>query len=399
MTQLPEHGPLAGVRVLDFGRFIAGPFCATLMGDLGADVIRVERIDGGEDRWFTPVTQDNQGAMFLQVARNKRCLTLNPLKPEGGQVLERLVATADVVVANLPPKTLRSMGLDYDSLKAIKQDIILTTVNAFGSGGPYSDRVGFDALAQAMSGNLHLTGDAEHPTRAFVPYVDFSTAALSAFSTLAALRQRDLTGEGQVLEGALLKTAVTMMNSALIEQDIKQVDRVGTMNRGQLNGPSDVFRTRDGWIMCLAIGGPQFSRWCDMVGRPELVDDPRFSDDLARGDHGQVLSDIMSDWCQGRSQDEVLLLMEQAKIPAGPVYSPQQALDDAHIEALDFLKGVDFPTAKQPIRTADYPVSMSVSRSGIRHRAPMLGEHTDEILSELGYSEASIADLRSRRVV
>ena len=140
MTQLPEHGPLEGIRVLDFGRFIAGPFCATLMGDLGADVIRVERIDGGEDRWFTPVTQDNQGAMFLQVARNKRCLTLNPLKPEGGQVLERLVATADVVVANLPPKTLRSMGLDYDSLKAIKQDIILTTVNAFGSGGPYAHR-------------------------------------------------------------------------------------------------------------------------------------------------------------------------------------------------------------------------------------------------------------------
>jgi len=399
MTDGAESGPLSGIRVLDFGRFIAGPFCATLLGDLGAEVIRIERIDGGEDRWFAPVTDDGQGAMFLQVGRNKRCLTLNPLKPDGAQVLKRLVATADVVVANLPPKTLSAMGLDYESLKAIKSDIILTTVNAFASGGPYSDRVGFDALAQAMSGNLHLSGEAEQPTRAFVPYVDFATAALSAFSTLAALRHRDQTGEGQVLEGALLKTALTMMNSVLIEQDVKKVDRVGTMNRGQWNGPSDVFRTLDGWIMCLAIGAQQFSRWCDMVGQPELMDDPRFTDDLARGDHGEALSNIMMTWCKSRTQDEVLSAMADAKIPAGPVYSPQQALDDEHIQALNFLKAVDYPTAAQSIPTADFPVSMSASRAEIRHRAPMLGEHTDEILVELGYDAASIEDMRSSRVV
>ena len=399
MTDSAGSGPLSGIRVLDFGRFIAGPFCATLLGDLGAQVIRIERIDGGEDRWFAPVTDDGQGAMFLQVGRNKRCLTLNPLKPDGAQVLKRLVATADVVVANLPPKTLSAMGLDYESLKAVKSDIILTTVNAFASGGPYSDRVGFDALAQAMSGNLHLSGEAEQPTRAFVPYVDFATAALSAFSTLAALRHRDQTGEGQVLEGALLKTALTMMNSVLIEQDVKKVDRVATMNRGQWNGPSDVFRTQDGWIMCLAIGAQQFSRWCDMVGQSELVDDPRFTDDLARGDHGEALSNIMMTWCQTRTQDEVLSAMDDAKIPAGPVYSPQQALDDEHIQALNFLKAVDYPTATQSIPTADFPVSMSASRAEIRHRAPMLGEHTDEILVELGYDAASIEDLRSGRVV
>ena len=399
MTDSAGSGPLSGIRVLDFGRFIAGPFCATLLGDLGAEVIRIERIDGGEDRWFTPVTDDGQGAMFLQVGRNKRCLTLNPLKPDGAQVLKRLVATADVVVANLPPKTLSAMGLDYESLKAVKSDIILTTVNAFASGGPYSDRVGFDALAQAMSGNLHLSGEAEQPTRAFVPYVDFASAALSAFSTLAALRHRDQTGEGQVLEGALLKTALTMMNSVLIEQDVKKVDRVATMNRGQWNGPSDVFRTQDGWIMCLAIGAQQFSRWCDMVGQSELMDDPRFTDDMARGDHGEALSNIMMTWCESRTQDEVLSAMDDAKIPAGPVYSPQQALDDEHIQALNFLKAVDYPTATESIPTADFPVSMSASRAEIRHRAPMLGEHTDEILVELGYDAASIEDLRSRRVV
>ena len=202
-----------------------------------------------------------------------------------------------------------------------------------------------------------------------------------------------------MLEGALLKTALTMMNSVLKEQDVKKVDRVATMNRGQWNGPSDVFRTQDGWIMCLAIGAQQFSRWCDMVGQSELVDDPRFTDDLARGDHGEALSNIMMTWCQSRTQDEALSAMDDAKIPAGPVYSPQQALDDEHIQALNFLKAVDYPTATQSIPTADFPVSMSASRAEIRHRAPMLGEHTDEILVELGYDAASIEDLRSRRVV
>ena len=197
---------LDGIRVIDFGRYIAGPFCATLLGDLGADVIRVERREGGEDRWVTPVTADGVGSLFLQVGRNKRSLTLAPETDEGYEVVTRLVATADVVVANLPPPTLRSMRLDYDSLRAIKPDIILTTVTAFGSGGPISDKVGFDGLAQSMSGNLHMTGQPGVPTRAAVPYVDFSTAAFSAFATLAALRHRDLTGEGQVLEMASIST-------------------------------------------------------------------------------------------------------------------------------------------------------------------------------------------------
>ena len=195
-------GVLEGIRVLDFGRYIAGPFCAALLGDLGADVIRVERVDGGEDRVVQPVTGDGMGAMFLQVNRNKRSLTLNPVKAEGRDVVRRLVATADIVVANLPPPTLTQMGLDYETLRSIKPDIILTTVNAFGSGGPWSDKVGFDGLAQAASGNLHMSGTADQPTRAFAPYVDFGTASLSALATMAALRHRDLTGEGQVLEGA-----------------------------------------------------------------------------------------------------------------------------------------------------------------------------------------------------
>ena len=230
-------GVLDGIRVPDFGRFIAGPFAATILGDLGADVIRIERIDGGEDRWTVPVTTDGQGALFLQVGRNKKSVTLNPMKDEGREIMNNLIKTADIVVANLPPETRKQMGLDYPALKAIKSDLIVSTVTCFGSGGPFSDRVGFDGLAQAMSGAMYMTGPEGQPTRNSTPYVDFCTGSLLSMATLAALRHRDLTGEGQELEGALLKTAITIANSTLIEQDQLNLDRVASHNRAQTAAP------------------------------------------------------------------------------------------------------------------------------------------------------------------
>ena len=169
----------------------------------------------------------------MQMGRNKLGMTLNPMKAEGREIVKKLVSTADVVVANLPPDTLVTMGLDYESLKASKADIILTTVSAFGSGGPYSNRVGFDGLGQAMSGQMHLTGPASQPVKSFSPYVDYGTASLCAFGTLAALMERQKTGKGQVVEGALLTTALSFNNSMLIEQSVIQANRVGTMNRSQ----------------------------------------------------------------------------------------------------------------------------------------------------------------------
>jgi len=394
---------LQGVRVIDFGRYIAGPFCAALLGDLGADVIRVERVDGGEDRFVVPVADDGAGGMYLQCNRNKRGMTLNPRKPEGREILRRLVANADVVVANLPPAALKAIGLDYDSLKSIKPDIILTTVTAFGSGGPWSDKVGFDGLAQAMSGNLHMSGEANMPTRAFVPYTDYGTAAFSALSTMAALLHRTKTGEGQVLEGALLKTALTFMDPTLIEQHHLQLDRTATINRSPLAGPADTFETRDGWVMCVVVGGPQFERWCRLTGGEAFLDDPRFKDDIGRGDHGKILSAHMTLWCANRTTDEVLSALEEAKLPAGPVYSPQQALDDAHVQQLGFLKQVSyagtFAGAQGTSPVADYPVSLSATPGTIRNGAPQLGQHTDEILVELGYDTTDIQRMRDARVV
>ena len=392
-------GVLDGTRVVDFGRYIAGPYCGALLADLGAEVIRVERVEGGEDRWVTPVTSDGVGAMYLQCNRGKRGMTLDVGTPEGREVVARLIRTADVVIANLPPATLKSMGLDYETLRAIKPDIILTTVNAWGSGGEWSHKVGFDGLAQAASGNLFLSGPPGHPSRAAVPYVDFSTATIAALSTLAALLHRQQTGEGQFIEAALLRTAVTWNSPTLIEQALLGVDRVSTHNRGQTAGPADVFRTRDGWVMCLVIGSYQFQRWADMIGRPDLVHDERFKDDLARGDNGEALSAYMAAWCADRTTDECLDAMDRGKVPGGPVLTPQQLLDLPHVDQIGALHEVEYPTAARPALLAGFPAVLSASPGQIRSRAPQLGEHTDEVLAGLGYDDASIAQLRSAGIV
>src|SRR5450432_2079847 len=278
-------GVLSGVRVLDFGRYIAAPYCAALLGEFGADVIRIEKRAGGEDRFQAPLTQSREGGVFMQMNRNKRGMTLDPLKPGGQEVVRRLVRTADVVVANLPPQTLSAMKLDYDSLTAVKPDIILTMVTAYGRGGPYSDRVGFDGVGQAMSGSAYMTSDAdgERPYRFQAPWVDFTTALHCAYGTVLALMARQTSGLGQVVEGALLAAALTVGNGLLIEQSVLGVNRKPTGNRSQTAGPVDIFRTRDGWILVQVIGDPLYVRWARLMGEDRWLSDPRFKDDISRG--------------------------------------------------------------------------------------------------------------------
>ena len=391
-------GVLEGVQVLDFGRFIAGPFCAALLGDLGADVIRIERVDGGEDRVIAPIGSDGVGAIYLQSNRNKRGMTLNPATEQGREVTRRLVSRADIVVANFPARALKSLGLDYDRLRQIKPDIILTTVNAFGEG-PWENKIGFDGLAQAMSGNLHLSGPEDTPTRAFTAYVDYATAGLCAMSTLAALMHRRATGEGQLVEGALLKTALTFMSPALVEEQQLEIDRSATLNLHPYSGPTDVYATRDGWVMTMVLGDFQFKRWCQLVGADSWIDDPRFANDQSRGDNGAVLSEKMSRWCAERSTAEVLQAAEQAKVPAGPVYSPREALADEHIRQLDFFDEHEYPSVQKPVLIPGFPVNLSATPAVTSRRAPTLGEHTDEILMELGFDASKIGELHASGVV
>lgn len=392
-------GVLDGVRVLDFGRYIAGPCCATLLGDFGAEVIRIERVDGSEDRFTTSVTEGGEGATFLQLARNKKGFTLNPMKPEGRQVLDKLVATADVIVANLPKPTLEPMGLDYDRLCGIKADIILVTPSAFGPDGPYSHRVGFDGVAQAMSGNMHLTGDKDRPIKSWTPYVDFGTAMLSAFGTMAALMERQKTGRGQKVEGSLLATALFMNNGHIIEQGTIAPDRVGSINRSQNSGPADTFPTEDGWILIHIVGKPLFERWANLMGENDWLDDDRFVSDQDRGDNGEALSERMAAWCRERTTDEALAALETARIPAGRVYTPQEVLDDVHVREVGFLQPMDYPGVIGQAMVAGTPVRLSATPGTVRARAPTLGEHTDAILADLGYDADAIAELHEKRAV
>ena len=390
---------LRDIRVLDFGRYIAGPFCAALLGDLGAEVIRVEKVDGSEDRFTAPISEDSTGAGFLQLNRNKLGITLNPRKPDGQTILHKLVATADVVVANLPPDTLKSMGMDYESLKAIKPDIILTTTTAFGSSGPYGTRVGFDGVAQAMSGNMHLTGYDDEPMKNYFPYVDFQTATLNALSTLAALMHRQQTGEGQHVEGALLASALSLANGTIIEQHFLNVNRVGTGNRGQTTAPSDAYPTKDGWVLVQIVGNPLYERWANLMGESQWLDERKFGTDELRGLHSIEISARMREWTKTRPTKIVIEELEKARIPCGEVLSPQEALDNEQVAAMEFLKYVDYPNLPKSAPIARMPMNFSTIDNSIRRRAPQLGEHTNEILKSLGYSQEAITALKEDRVV
>ena len=394
-------GVLEGVRVLDFGRYIAGPFCTTLLGDFGADVIRIEKLEGSEDRYVWPLgeTSDTEGAYFLHFARNKRCMTLNPASEQGREIVRRLVRDADVVVANMPQDALVKLGLDYATLSGINPRIILAAPSAFGSTGPYAKRLGFDGVAQAMSGEMHVTGHPGEPMKSYVPYVDFGTAMLSAYGIALAILDRERTGLGQEVSGSLLATALTMAGSIVVEQSATGINREGTGNRAPNSGPADTLRTRDGWILVHCVGRGLFKRWAMLMGEDHWLEDPRFMTDQDRGDNGEVLSERMAAWCAERTTEEALAALEEARIPCGPVYSPQQVLDDPHVRETGLLKSTSYPGISDKALIPDTPIRLSRTPGGIRSPAPELGADTDDILTSLGYEDDEIAAFHRDGVV
>jgi crotonobetainyl-CoA:carnitine CoA-transferase CaiB-like acyl-CoA transferase len=392
-------GVLDGVRVLDYGRFIAAPWCSALLADMGADVLRVEKREGGEDRWVQSVTSGGEGGTFLQCNRNKRSLTLDSTTPEGADITRRLVARSDIVIANMPAAGMRASGLDYESLRAVKPDIILASATAYGEGGPYSDRIGFDGAGQVMSGAVYRQGLPELPIRTVVPQADFGTALTLTIGVMMALYHRSQTGQGQHVEGALLPTALMLSNAFLIERELLGVDKPRAGNRGTSVAPCDLYEVADGWVLLQIAGQPMFKRWCRLIGREDLYDDPRFADDDSRWQHGDVLNDLMQQWCTGKTRAEVLDQLEAAKLPAAPLNSPQEVLDDPHVAAMGYLKRVPFPGAPRPVPLIETPFRLSATPGSIRRRAPLLGEHTDEVLAEIGYGTSEIADLRRDGII
>ena len=391
-------GILEGIRVLDFGRWIAGPYAAYLLASFGADVVRVERPKGEDDRFLMPVTEHGEGAQYLQCNGGKRSLTLEMASPEGREAVRRLVAGADVVVANYSPNALKHFGLDYETLKAIKPDIILATATAFGTEGPLSERIGFDGVGQAVSGAIYLTGEPDKPYRAATAPIDFSTSLSLAYGTLAALIQKMRTGKGAHVQASLVGTALNISNQILMEEATGFNHRVPTGNRSPMSGPSDLFQARDGgWFIMQVIGQKVFQRWSKVVDRPELINDPRFANDGLRGRNGEALSAIMQEWATTRDRAECLCILGQASIGCGPVLTPAEVVRGELGLADLFLPRVPFPTS-DGVPIAPPPARLSEGSVPLA-RPPLLGEHSDEVLAEYRFTPREIAALRARGTV
>lgn len=389
MTDHDERAlPLSGVRVLDFGRYIAGPYCAALLAQFGADVIRVEKLNGSEDRYVTPVSEHGDGALFIQMNRDKRSVTINPKSPGGRDIVRKLVASSDVVVANLPASTLEAMGLSYRQLREIKADIILTTVSAFGDQGPWSDRVGFDSVAQAMCGAAYLSGD-DTPSRSQASWVDFGTALHCAFGTVVALMDRQRCGQGQQVSGNLFSTAIAMMNSQLMEQYLVKPNRAPLGNTAAGAAPIGMFETRDGWVSCHVVGQPLFDRLAELVDCEHWLSDPRFASDPLRGENRQPIIDRVSEWCRERTRDQVLDAFAAKRIPAGPVLTPQEVLDHPQTGATGVLQAVDYDGLHNPAPVARCPVWLSAHQSTLKPPT-RLGADTEAVLLSLGYQSDDI---------
>ncbi len=390
---------LSGYRVLDFGRYIAAPYCAALLGQLGADVIRIERPKGSEDRYLAPITDQGEGALFMQMNAGKRGMTLDISKPAGREIVKQLVASADVVIANLPPNVLKKLSLDYDSLQAIKPDIILTANSAFGSTGPYANRPGFDGIGQVMSGAAWFSGHLGQPAKAAVHYVDYSSALAATIGTLAALMAREQSGKGQIVETSLLNTALTLMNGSLIEQAVTQINRKPSGNRAQTAGPADIFETQDGHIIIQVVGPYIFKRLAKLLNEETWLTDVRFQDDTERGNHREILCERVERWCRKRSSKIALAELEANRVPCGPVLSLQGVLDDPVVEAANAFESISYPGAYRSIPVVKSPFNLSKTPVLPPTRAPLVGEHTTLILQELGYNMTQIEDLYNTQII
>jgi len=391
---------LEGVRVLDLSRVIAGPWCGAMLADMGADVLKVEGVSDLDESRTWPPHKDGESAAYLLFNRNKRGMTLDLKAPEGVAIVKQLAATADVVIENFRTGTMESFGLGYDALAAINPRLIYCSISAFGRTGPRKDSAGYEALMQAFSGIMSITGEpGGAPVRAGVSFLDLSTGVITAFGVVNALLYRERTGRGQRVDGSLLETAVSLLafhaEGYLLTGAIPKALGSGHPSLS----PYRTFRCKDGqWIFIAAANDRFWGRLAPALGLTELGGDPRFAKNVDRVKHRAELEAILERTIGGMEREPLLKALEEAGVPATPVNTVDQVMEDPQTAARGMIDRVTHPVLGE-IPVVSTPVKFSVMQAGVRTAAPLRGQHTQAVLEQLGYSPDEIAALRARKVV
>ena len=394
-------GPLKGVTIIELAHIMAGPCCGMLLADLGAEVIKVERIPGGDDsRRFATVDIAGESPTFMMMNRNKRGIAVD-LKTEGGkEVLRRLLKTADVVIENYRRGTMERLGIGYDSLKEANPGLVYCEISGFGRTGPYAARGGFDLIAQGMSGLLSITGEGPDrpPVKSGAPITDITAGILAALGIVTALLERQHSGLGQRVDTSLFEAGIThtFWQSALALASGVSPGALGTGS--PVAAPYQAFPTADGWI---TVGGANQANWLKLLGvleTPELGDDPRFVENRDRMENVAALEAVLNELFRKRTSAEWLAKLEVAGVPAGPVMSVGEMHQDPQTLARNMVLEVDHPRAGK-VKTLGPPVKLSRTPASVRRPAPLFGQHTAEVLAEYGYSSEEIDKLAAAGAV
>ena len=390
--------PLEGVRVLDISQVMAGPFACMLLGDLGADVVKIEPPGTGDQTrgsmGFKMKGPDSLG--FLNMNRNKRSVTLDLKSPAGKQVLLRLAKDADILIENYRPGAMRRLGLGYEQLREVNPRLVYTSISGFGQNGPWADRPGFDLMAQAMSGVMSVTGYPDSPpVKAGVPVADIGCALFAVYATLSAYIGAKNTGQGQYVDAALFDAAMAFSVWDICDYwgTGKPPQPLGTSNK--MTAPYQAMASSDGWFVMGANNQKLWEKLCTIMGRPELLRDPRFSTIALRLAHRAELQDELEKTFKQQPKDHWVETLLEHGIPAGPILSYPEAFGSEHAQARGMRMEIDHPIEGR-VPNIGFPVKLSATPQQVRRHPPLLGEHTDEVLSELGLSEEERAQLRAQ---